>query len=121
MGQVWSKADFDGTSGDGNQGGRGSCLAVTAQNPGPDNLWDTADDVLELLNSEPLNISIDASSSASDSTNPLDRVRGFYSYHPQGANFVFGDGSVQYLNETIDSRTYRHLSTINGGETISDY
>ena len=56
MGQVWSKADFDGTSGNGNEGGRGSCLAVTAQNPGPDNLWDTADDVLELLNVEPLNI-----------------------------------------------------------------
>ena len=121
MGQVWSKADFDGVSGEGNEGGRGSCLAVTAQNPGPDGEWDTDDDILEPLNFEPLNISIDASTSATDTENPLDRVRGFYSYHPSGANFVRGDGSVAFITETIEPRTYRSLSTMSGGEIINQY
>ncbi|MDG1875221.1 MAG: DUF1559 domain-containing protein [Mariniblastus sp.] len=93
---------------------------MTAQNPGLDGSWNTADDELEPLNQAPLNISIDTSFSPLDTTNPMDRVRGFYSYHPRGANFVFADGSVRYLNESINSRTYRHLSTIKGGETISD-
>jgi hypothetical protein len=41
MGQVWSKADFDGSGRGAFQGGRGSVLAVTAQNPGPDGIFDT--------------------------------------------------------------------------------
>ena len=77
MGQVWSKADFDGVLGQGNEGGRGSCLAVTSQNPGNDGTWGTADDVLETLNTVPLNISSDQSLDESDQTNALDRVRGF--------------------------------------------
>ncbi len=121
MGQVWSKADFDGVSGEGNEGGRGSCLAATSQNPGPDGMWDTPDDILEPLNSQPLSISMDASSSSTDLTNPLDRVRGYFSYHPGGANFVLGDASVQYIRESIDATTYRYLSTINGHEVIPDY
>lgn len=121
MGQVWSKADFDGVSGEGNEGGRGSCLAATSQNPGPDGDWDTPDDILEPLNGKPLNISIDASPSAGDNQNPLDRVRGFYSFHPAGANFILGGGSVKFIKETIDATTYRQLSTMNGGEVVGDY
>ncbi|RUL86768.1 DUF1559 domain-containing protein [Tautonia sociabilis] len=56
---------------------------------------------------------------------------GFRSNHPGGANFLFGDGSVRFLKETIDmgqitgdvntSRmgVYHALSTRNGGEVIS--
>jgi prepilin-type processing-associated H-X9-DG protein len=43
----------------------------------------------------------------------------FRSLHPGGANFLFCDGSVQYLNETIDMMVYRGLSTIQGGEVVS--
>lgn len=121
MGQVWSKADFDGTQNAGFQGGRGSCLAVTSQSPGPDGQWDTADDVLEPMNAKPLNVSMDASIGPNDLENGLDRVRGYYSYHPQGANFAFGDGSVSYLNETVDAQTYRQLSTMAGGEVNNQY
>ena len=120
MGQVWSKADFDGTNGNGNEGGRGSCLAVTSQNPGPDGVWDTDDDTLEPLNTEPLNISIDDSPSESDLENNLDRVRGYYSYHSGGANFVFADGSVRFQTETINQQTYRFLSTMAGSEVVSE-
>jgi prepilin-type processing-associated H-X9-DG protein/prepilin-type N-terminal cleavage/methylation domain-containing protein len=42
----------------------------------------------------------------------------FASYHPGGANFGFGDGHVQFLEENIDLRTYRALSTRAGSERV---
>lgn len=40
-------------------------------------------------------------------------VRGFRSRHPGGVHFAMVDGSVQYLNEGIDHKLYRALSTRN--------
>ena len=40
----------------------------------------------------------------------------FASSHPGGANFVFGDGHVDFINDEIDLGAYRALSTIAGGE-----
>lgn len=48
-----------------------------------------------------------------------DSVTNFGSNHPGGANFLFGDGSVHFLSETIDMAIYRGLSTIGGGEVVS--
>jgi prepilin-type processing-associated H-X9-DG protein/prepilin-type N-terminal cleavage/methylation domain-containing protein len=47
----------------------------------------------------------------------------FGSYHPGGAHFVFADGHVKFLNDTIDvAKVYQPLSTIAGGEMIQgDY
>jgi prepilin-type processing-associated H-X9-DG protein len=42
----------------------------------------------------------------------------FRSDHPGGANFLFADGSVHFLNETIDMLTYQQLSTMAGGEIV---
>ena len=110
MGQVWSKADFDGINETGFQGGHGSVLAVTAQNPGPDGQFETSDDVLARLNVAPVDVSIDATPGP-DCQDPMDRVRGFYSFHPGGANFLFADGSVHFVTENISPATYRSLST----------
>jgi prepilin-type processing-associated H-X9-DG protein len=55
---------------------------------------------------------------------------GFRSKHPGGANFLFCDGSVHFLKETIDmgnpnftppisKGVYRQLSTRKGGEVVS--
>jgi prepilin-type processing-associated H-X9-DG protein len=43
----------------------------------------------------------------------------FRSDHPGGAQFLFADGSAHMLIDTIDSGTYRGLSTIAGGEAAS--
>jgi prepilin-type N-terminal cleavage/methylation domain-containing protein/prepilin-type processing-associated H-X9-DG protein len=45
---------------------------------------------------------------------------GFKSRHPGGANFALADGSVRFLSETIDYKTYNALGTKAGGEAVSD-
>jgi prepilin-type processing-associated H-X9-DG protein len=44
---------------------------------------------------------------------------GFKSKHVGGANFAFGDGSVRFLSETIDARTYNLLGCRNDGQGVS--
>ncbi len=118
MGQVWSKASFDGLNETGHQGGHGSVLAVTAQNPGPDGIYETSDDVLAPLNHTPIDVSIDATAGA-DCQDSQDRVRGFYSFHSGGSNFLLGDGSVLLVDEGISAPIYRAQSTIAGNEITS--
>ena len=43
---------------------------------------------------------------------------GFRSAHPGGAGFVFVDGHVSFLSESIDMVVYRGLSTRAGGEPV---
>jgi prepilin-type N-terminal cleavage/methylation domain-containing protein/prepilin-type processing-associated H-X9-DG protein len=42
-----------------------------------------------------------------------------YSFHPGGANAVFADGSVRFLNANIDIRVFAKLVTRAGGEVVS--
>jgi prepilin-type N-terminal cleavage/methylation domain-containing protein/prepilin-type processing-associated H-X9-DG protein len=44
---------------------------------------------------------------------------GFRSLHPGGVNFLFADGSVKFLKQTINMVTYRALSTVSLGEVTS--
>jgi prepilin-type N-terminal cleavage/methylation domain-containing protein/prepilin-type processing-associated H-X9-DG protein len=46
-------------------------------------------------------------------------LRGFRSRHPGGVHFSMVDGSVQFLNASIDHKAYRALSTRAGGEVVS--
>jgi hypothetical protein len=44
----------------------------------------------------------------------------FGSFHPGGANFANGDGSVRFLNDSIDMATYLAIGSRNGGEVVSE-
>jgi len=44
---------------------------------------------------------------------------GFRSRHSGGSNFVFGDGSVQFLSQSIDHRIYNLLGCRNDGQAAS--
>lgn len=40
------------------------------------------------------------------------------SYHPGGASFLLGDGSVRFLSETIEMETYLSLGSCDGREAV---
>jgi prepilin-type processing-associated H-X9-DG protein len=42
-----------------------------------------------------------------------------YSFHPGGANFLFADGSVHFIQQGIDIRTIARLVTRSGGEIVT--
>jgi len=46
------------------------------------------------------------------------RDHGFSSYHPGGCHFLMADGSVQFLDQMIESTTLAYLTTRSGGETV---
>ncbi|MCA9032920.1 MAG: DUF1559 domain-containing protein [Planctomycetaceae bacterium] len=53
-----------------------------------------------------------------DDTNPQDwpNTQSFRSEHVGGLHFAFADGSVHFINESIDLTVYRSLATIAGNE-----
>jgi prepilin-type processing-associated H-X9-DG protein len=44
---------------------------------------------------------------------------GFKSLHPNGAQFVFGDGSVQFIAQNIDMKTYNYLGDKSDRKAVS--
>jgi prepilin-type N-terminal cleavage/methylation domain-containing protein/prepilin-type processing-associated H-X9-DG protein len=49
----------------------------------------------------------------------INHVDDFWSMHPQGANFLFVDGSVRIINEDIDPAVWWALGTRAGNETVT--
>lgn len=47
------------------------------------------------------------------------RTSGFKSRHGGGVNVAMGDGSVQYLSQSMDYRLYNNLGTRAGGEVVT--
>ena len=49
-------------------------------------------------------------------------VGGFSSYHPGGANFLFGDGAVRFISQVINPQAYQMLGNRADGKLpIGDY
>jgi prepilin-type processing-associated H-X9-DG protein len=55
---------------------------------------------------------------ADDGTWPIELTGGFSSYHTQRCNFLFGDGSVRSVHNSIDMRVYRLLGNRADGDPI---
>jgi prepilin-type N-terminal cleavage/methylation domain-containing protein/prepilin-type processing-associated H-X9-DG protein len=50
---------------------------------------------------------------------PLGHTDEFYSLHPGGTNVLLGDGSVRFIKQSINLRTWQALSSRAGGEVVS--
>ena len=51
--------------------------------------------------------------------NNLNTTFSFKSNHTGGANFCFADGSVLFINQSIEARTYNLLGCRNDGQVVS--
>jgi prepilin-type processing-associated H-X9-DG protein len=51
--------------------------------------------------------------------NPMAHVEDYWSRHPGGVNFLFADGSVHFLKDSISPVSWRALATRNFGEVLS--
>ena len=51
--------------------------------------------------------------------NPEAHVEDYWSYHPSGVNFLFADGSVHFIKNSIHPLVYQGMATRAKGEVIS--
>jgi prepilin-type N-terminal cleavage/methylation domain-containing protein/prepilin-type processing-associated H-X9-DG protein len=95
----------------------GACLGVTAQRGGQVPVFD------EPMNNPLVLPALDFNNGCTNSDptpGKCDSISGFRSVHPGGCNFVFCDGSVHFIADSITADAYRALSTFAGGEVIQD-
>ena len=107
--QAWGAASL----GDPSHPWYAGIFGVTAQFGLPPNPMD------EPMNSRLVTPSIISNDTSGYNVNGRDKVSGFRSMHLIGCNFLFADGSVHFIPQSIDPTTYRALSTYAGGEVIS--
>jgi len=82
-----------------------------------DGVWSATTAPLN-FNTDPDEIPGGSPSTCYDWENDYSTAVGFKSRHPGGANFVFCDGSVNFLPDSIDYTTYQRLGARSDGEPV---
>ncbi len=108
MEQAWAPASL----GDPNHPWYAGIFGVTAQYGLPPDPRD------EPMNRRPGMPTIFGSDRSGYNVTGKDTVSGFRSRHTTGCNFLYADGSVHFIQQTIDPATYQALSTYAGGEVV---
>jgi len=67
----------------------------------------------------PINTVSDGSQGNANASNNWNVSWGFKSKHSGGANFVFGDGSVKFIRQSIDHRTFQLLGCRDDGQAVN--
>jgi prepilin-type N-terminal cleavage/methylation domain-containing protein len=109
MDQGWGTASL----GDSSHPWYAGILGVTAQFGLPPDPMD------EPMNRRPGMPSIIGIDNSGYNLHHRDRVSGFRSMHILGCNFLYADGGVHFVPQSIDPAVYRALSTHAGGEVVS--
>lgn len=95
----------------------GACLGITALRGGHPDPFD-----------EPMNRALalpafdynNGCTNSGTAPGTYDTTGGFRSVHQDGCHFLFCDGSVRFITQTVAPATYRALSTIAGGEVVGE-
>jgi prepilin-type processing-associated H-X9-DG protein len=90
--------------------------------PTPDYGWADSGFPFSINGADPVTFAIDKQSAVAGNASCFLNCNNngeIYSFHTNGANLLFGDGSVRFLNAGVSIATFAAVFTKAGGEAVS--